>query len=265
MHIVLTEPQIETIDDPGDPALGAAAELLASSVPQTCAGLVAYHADGYRRFLAAAITPPPAARTLILRAVRGRVGIRAVADWRLLPGGLLLNGVAVRESERGRGLGASLLDDGRRLAERLGRRTLLLDVSTDNPAARRLYVRHGFVDISQCRWRAVPLADPDASAAVQVVNWPTFQVHREAYGFGDLTVRLGERQFEVRTVGTALRVPAESDAGRLAAGIARLLPVERCFTVDTLEPTAVALSPRSAPALAAFTRMRVELPDPSRR
>ncbi|GIJ77667.1 Ribosomal protein S18 acetylase RimI [Micromonospora phaseoli] len=261
MRLFLTAAEIETLDDPQDPALGDTADLLATSVPPGCAGLVAYHADGYQSFLAAAVTPPRTARTLILRAIRGPGGLRAVADWRLLPGQLFLNGIAVRGDERGQGLGSRLLHDGQELARRLGCRAMLLDVSLDNPAAHRLYLRHGFTEVSRSRWHEVVGARTSGPISIRLVNWPAFAAHHTAYGFGDLTVRTtsGE-EFGIRVVGTAVRVPAEPVAGPLAAAVSPLLGSDRCFWAEAVTdqcPTS------TAPGLAEFVRMRRELADTS--
>lgn len=52
--------------------------------------------------------------------------------------------MAVAPTHRGRGLGARLLEDLLAEAERRGLRSVLLEVRADNPAAQRLYERHGF-------------------------------------------------------------------------------------------------------------------------
>ncbi|MDG4758915.1 GNAT family N-acetyltransferase [Micromonospora sp. WMMD710] len=257
MRLDLTAGEVDTLDDADDPALVEATDLLASSVPQACRGLVAYHAGGYWSYLAAALTPPVDARTVILRAVRGPHGLRAVADWRLLPGQLLLNGIAVRDDDRGRGLGSRLLGDGHDLAVRLGCRALLLDVSLDNPAAHRLYLRHGFTDLTRSSWREVLGVEASTPASIRLVNWPAFAAHHTAYGFGDLTVRtvIGD-DVDLRVVGTAIRVPAAPDAAALAAAASRLVEIDRCFsaTTGTDERPAAA-----GTELARFVRMRCTL------
>ncbi|MEV4499372.1 GNAT family N-acetyltransferase [Micromonospora arborensis] len=257
MRLDLTAIEVDTLDDPDDPSLLEATDLLASSVPETCLGLVAYHASGYGSFLAAALTPPADACTLILRAVRGPAGLRAVADWRLLPGQLLLNGIAVREDERGRGLGTRLLNDGHDLAVRLGCRALLLDVSLDNPVAHGLYRRHGFTELTHSSWREVVGVRASTPAPVRLVNWPAFAAHHTAYGFGDLTVRtaLGA-EIDLRVVGTAIRVPAAPDAAALAAAIGPLVGIDRCFSAATRTDGHPA---DAGPELARFVRMRCEL------
>lgn len=256
MRLALTDVEVDALGDPNDPALGEATDLLASSVPDACSGLVAYHASGYRSFLAAALTPPADSRTLLLRAVRGPDGLRAVADWRLLPGRLLLNGIAVRGDERGRGLGSRLLRDGRDLAERLGCRALLLDVSVDNPATRRLYLRHGFTEHTHSRWYGVVGADAATAALLRLTDWPAFAAHHHAYGFGDLTVRTVEGiEISLRVAGSAVRVPA-SGGPALAAALGRLMAIERCFTAAPATDAPV----DAGPLLARFVRMRCELP-----
>ncbi|MGC4749775.1 GNAT family N-acetyltransferase [Micromonospora sp. DT201] len=257
MHLDLTTVEVDTLDDPDDPTLIEATDLLASSVPEACLGLVAYHAGGYVSYLAAALTPPADARTLILRAVRGPAGLRAVADWRLLPGHLLLNGIAVHEEERGRGMGSRLLRDGHDLAVRLGCRALLLDVSLDNPAAHRLYRRHGFTELVRSSWREVVGVRAAAPTSIRLVNWPAFAAHHAVYGFGDLTVRTAAgEEIDLRVVGTAVRVPAAPNGAALAAAIGPLVGVDRCFSAA---PLADGHPADAGPELARFVRMRCEL------
>jgi ribosomal-protein-alanine N-acetyltransferase len=55
--------------------------------------------------------------------------------------------LAVRRDRQRRGIGAALLNDLLAEAARRGAGTVLLDVRADNPAAQRLYARHGFVPI----------------------------------------------------------------------------------------------------------------------
>ena len=52
--------------------------------------------------------------------------------------------LAVAPSAQGRGLGARLLTALLEEADRRGQRTVSLEVRADNPAAQRLYARHGF-------------------------------------------------------------------------------------------------------------------------
>lgn len=55
-----------------------------------------------------------------------------------------LYSIAVAASERGSGLGASLLAAAEQAARRRGSRTLRLEVRSDNLRAQRLYERHGY-------------------------------------------------------------------------------------------------------------------------
>lgn len=79
-------------------------------------------------------------------------GLRAVAILALYdrtprPGELLMDGIAVREDFRGRGVGGELL---RRIVSHSaenGFSSVRLDVIDTNPDARRLYDRHGFVPV----------------------------------------------------------------------------------------------------------------------
>ncbi|MBO4205820.1 GNAT family N-acetyltransferase [Micromonospora echinofusca] len=244
--------EVTSLDTPADPALDAAVELLASSVPTACAGLAAYHAPRFRSFLAAALAPPPAARTVLLRCLRSGDRLDAVADWRRLPGGeLLLNGIAVRPDERGRGHGGRLLRDGAGLAGQVGCDRLLLDVSLDNPGARRLYDRLGFVARQDSVWWPVPIRSATGAAPVRVTDWPAFVAHRDAYGFGDLTLHTPTGPAVVRLVGDVLRVPPGPVGRDLPAVVAALVPVSRAYTI---EPAGGSLD-GSTPALATFTRM----------
>jgi ribosomal protein S18 acetylase RimI-like enzyme len=60
-------------------------------------------------------------------------------------GVLSVNGIAVAESARGRGIGSTLLDAVTAEAKRRGVRKITLHVFASNVAARRLYERHGYV------------------------------------------------------------------------------------------------------------------------
>jgi ribosomal-protein-alanine N-acetyltransferase len=53
--------------------------------------------------------------------------------------------LGVRADRQRRGIGTALLGDLLAAAARRGASTVLLDVRADNPAAQRLYARHGFV------------------------------------------------------------------------------------------------------------------------
>lgn len=57
---------------------------------------------------------------------------------------LLMDGIAVSNSARGRGIGTRLLGAIEAHARRLNRRSIRLDVIDTNPGARRLYERFGF-------------------------------------------------------------------------------------------------------------------------
>ncbi|MCP5080389.1 MAG: GNAT family N-acetyltransferase [Alphaproteobacteria bacterium] len=57
---------------------------------------------------------------------------------------LLMDGIAVSESVRGRGIGTRLLEAIEDHAQRLNKRSIRLDVIDTNPGARRLYERFGF-------------------------------------------------------------------------------------------------------------------------
>ncbi len=60
------------------------------------------------------------------------------------PGQLVMDGIAVRQDMRGRGIGTRLLDELVAHAVQQGYESIRLDVIDINPAARRLYERYGF-------------------------------------------------------------------------------------------------------------------------
>ncbi len=60
------------------------------------------------------------------------------------PGVLLMDGIAVAASQRGKGTGAKLLDAIACHAKTSGHQYVRLDVIDNNPRARALYERHGF-------------------------------------------------------------------------------------------------------------------------
>ena len=62
-----------------------------------------------------------------------------------------LYSIAVSDAARGQGLGAVLLDAVEQAARRHGSRRLRLEVSQRNPAAIRLYERHGYRRIGERR------------------------------------------------------------------------------------------------------------------
>ena len=60
------------------------------------------------------------------------------------PGELVMDGIAVRSNARGKGIGTSLLEEIRMLAEQQGFNRVRLDVIDTNPKAKKLYERMGF-------------------------------------------------------------------------------------------------------------------------
>jgi ribosomal protein S18 acetylase RimI-like enzyme len=204
--------------DPADrDAVNAAAILLAQSVHESISGLVPYHASGYVNYLKAALEPPASFRTVLVRTVVLDGVPVGAADWRLLPRQLFLNGIAVAEHARGRGLARRLMTDGIRIAEGMGLSQLGLDVVTENWVAMDFYRRMGFVVTGESCWYDVPsdASDPTATPP-EAVDWPAFRAHVTAYGFGDLTVR-GKTggSTRIRQVGRNLRI----DAATPAAGV----------------------------------------------
>ena len=63
------------------------------------------------------------------------------------PGELVMDGIAVEENFRGRGIGSQLLAGIVNYARNNGFKTVRLDVIDDNPGARQLYKRNGFVAV----------------------------------------------------------------------------------------------------------------------
>ena len=63
------------------------------------------------------------------------------------PGTLRMDGIVVASAMRGRGIGNELLDRLTKYARERGWRQIRLDVVDNNPGARRLYERKGFVPI----------------------------------------------------------------------------------------------------------------------
>jgi ribosomal protein S18 acetylase RimI-like enzyme len=244
---LLTAPDLGSVTDPADPALRSVVRLLADSVPASCAGLVAYHASGYRRFLQAALAPPAAARTVILRCIRLGDEVRAVADWRLLDRQLFLNGIATRATERGRGYGRRLLDDGLAVARQLNCTTVALDVSLENARARQLYQRMGFADRSTAAWANTVGGWPADAPEIRILDWPSFAAHRSAYGFGDLRVSTFAGTAAVRLVGGAMRVAAGRHGGAVAAALSQMVGAERVY--------AMGAAPDEDEVFASFTRM----------
>ncbi|MDG4809025.1 GNAT family N-acetyltransferase [Micromonospora sp. WMMD1120] len=253
----VTAEAVMTPTRPDDPVVTAAARLLTEAVPSSCAGLVAYHAPDFTAFLKASLVPPALA-TLLLRCVCDETGVRAVADWRLLGRQLLLNGISVRAEDRGHGHGSLLLEDGARLARRLGCLELLLDVSVENAPARHLYRRAGFEDQGYQVWTHLDLSTPPADTAVRIVDWASFIVHQRAYGFGDLRIRMGADEFRVRCVDRAARVPGGAVGTAVRAVLGPLLGIDRWYV------TTASGQPNAEPAFARFARMRRSLAGPNR-
>ena len=69
----------------------------------------------------------------------------ALLERRERPDCLLMDGIAVRDDQRGAGIGTRLLEALESHARDLGKTSIRLDVIDTNPGARRLYERFGFV------------------------------------------------------------------------------------------------------------------------
>lgn len=79
-------------------------------------------------------------------------GLRAMAVFSFYErkrnfGQLVMEGIAVASSHRGRRIGSRLLQEVITYAQNLGEQSIRLDVIDTNDGARRLYERHGFVPV----------------------------------------------------------------------------------------------------------------------
>jgi Acetyltransferases len=262
---------VSTPDHDDAPALTQVARMLGDSLPAACRGLAAYDAARFDAYLAAALTAPPAGRTLLLRTVRQAGEVIATADWRCPGSVLFLNGIYVRSAWRGQGVGRMLMADGVRLAEATGAEAVELHVSDDNPTAAALYRKLGFEPLGSLVWEAIPIEpdagpepdsgpepDPGPEPTVRVLDWPAFTAHHAMYGFGDLTVAHGRSTTRVRLVGRALCVGATTGPDPVPVQtLVRLLAAERAYRITD---RAVG----SASTFASFVHMRASLAELSR-
>jgi [ribosomal protein S18]-alanine N-acetyltransferase len=98
-------------------------------------------ARSIRRFIAA-----PGARVFV--AVRGRAVLgNLVLLLRAGSRSARIYSVVVSPSARGLGIGDRLVEAGERAARAAGRQAVSLEVRADNPAARRLYAKRGYVEV----------------------------------------------------------------------------------------------------------------------
>jgi GNAT superfamily N-acetyltransferase len=246
-HPVLTG----DLDRSDELSLRTAAEILAESVHDSIAGLVPYHASGFARYLKAALTPPSEFRTVVVRGVKVAEKLVAVADWRLLDSCLFLNGLAVSEMWRGKGLGRRLIADGEQIARDHGLATIALDVQPSNTPAVSLYRRAGFAEVTSMYWYDEPITPPgSAMDPPRSVDWPQFNANISAYGFGDLTVRDATGGLaRIRLVEKAMRIDIGRPVSLDINFIARTLDAARAFS---LQPTDAY---RSRRPFATFVRM----------
>ena len=80
----------------------------------------------------------------VFGAVRAAVVLRMFFSHRAKPDELYIDFIAVTSAARGRGLGASLLSEARRVAREGGFEYVRLDVVDTNPRAQALYEREGY-------------------------------------------------------------------------------------------------------------------------
>jgi ribosomal protein S18 acetylase RimI-like enzyme len=78
-----------------------------------------------------------------------RAPILALVERDLADDVLLMDGICVADAARGMGVGSALLDEIKITAQDRGLGAVRLDVIDTNPRAKALYVRKGFVEISQ--------------------------------------------------------------------------------------------------------------------
>lgn len=112
-------------------------------------GVAGYCLDG-RRLLRPLGWPALRRRHGLLRGTAMLLA-QALLRRREAPDTLLMDGIVVAPTQRGQGIGRQLLAAMRALAGRHGRGAVRLDVVDSNPAARRLYLREGFVPVAEHR------------------------------------------------------------------------------------------------------------------
>jgi [ribosomal protein S18]-alanine N-acetyltransferase len=110
-------------------------EALAFSTP--------WRADTFRTLL-----ERPGAELLVVEADGELAGYAVL--WCIMDQGELAN-IAIREADRGRGLGGILLDHVLQVARERGVRSLFLEVRVSNDAAAALYASRGFREIGRRR------------------------------------------------------------------------------------------------------------------
>lgn len=75
--------------------------------------------------------------------------IKLFIDPETLPNEWYLDSISVNEKYRGLGIGSKLLDALPEIAKREGKKVIGLNVDKENPAAKKLYSRKGFKDITE--------------------------------------------------------------------------------------------------------------------
>lgn len=115
--------------------------VLVARVDGVVAGVCGFHAGG------------AGALVITWRLLRAHLGVVSAVRAALLltvldrterPGRLVLDGICVDPSQRGRGIGTALLDAAAQLARDRGHRAVALSVVDTNPRAEALYRREGF-------------------------------------------------------------------------------------------------------------------------
>jgi ribosomal protein S18 acetylase RimI-like enzyme len=85
---------------------------------------------------------------------------------------LLMDGIAVDETERSQGIGSKLLNEIKLIAGEHDKRQVRLDVIDTNPGARRLYERHGFEAISTSSIGFMSMIFPFKSSSTMILKLP---------------------------------------------------------------------------------------------
>jgi len=141
----------------------------------------------------------------------------AAAHTRSNPGVSHLNNYAVAPQLQGKGLGSWMMKHWEGMAQAQGSRRQTLDVAEDNVRARKLYARHGFIDVSVTHeYRLLELPPPDADARMRLVDWPQAMACYESFGFGQFQVELDGQYHPVDLVSGRFR-SSISDERLLAA------------------------------------------------
>lgn len=131
-------------------------------------GIVGVH-DGTHHF--ATIRPFDLIQTFGWLSGIRRIGLGMLLERGTAPEELLIDGIAVSETWRGKGVGTALLKTVITFARTNGYRTVRLEVVDTNPSARQLYERVGFMtmETQQTGWLTRRLGFESVTTMVKVV------------------------------------------------------------------------------------------------